>query len=168
MLGADKIFNNLFYDYGFDTIVKEEINSKGECVTDLAESPLALGQLTHGVSLRKLTEAYGAFANDGVLCGGKSYHCVIDSNGTEILSKGIEKKQLFSKSCAQVMTAMLKNVVDYGTAKQIRIKESIDTAGKTGTSGGDLDRLFIGYTPYFSAADDIPSYRASAVSGDDA
>ena len=151
MLGADKIFSNLFYDYGFDTLVKEEFNSKGERVTDLAEAPLALGQLTRGVSLRKLTEAYGAFANDGVLCKGKSYHSVIDSNGAEILCKGMEEKQLLSKSCAQVMTAMLKNVVDYGTAKQIRIKESIDTAGKTGTSGGDLDRLFVGYTPYFSA-----------------
>ena len=57
MLGADKIFSNLFYDYGFDTLVKEEFNSKGERVTDLAEAPLALGQLTRGVSLRKLTEA---------------------------------------------------------------------------------------------------------------
>ncbi len=151
LLGAERIFEFLNDTLGFTTLVRDGINQKGERVTDLAEAPLALGQLTHGISLRSLTEAYGIFANDGVLCRGKSYHSVLDNTGAEILINDGGKNRVLTKECAEVMTQMLKNVVDYGTAKQISIKEIVDTAGKTGTSGGDLDRLFVGYTPYFSA-----------------
>ena len=31
------------------------------------------------------------------------------------------------------------------------LKESIDTAAKTGTSSGNRDKLLIGYTPYYTA-----------------
>ena len=49
------------------------------------------------------------------------------------------------------MNQMLSRVVESGTAKGIRLAESVDTAGKTGTSGESRDKLFIGYTPYYTA-----------------
>ena len=53
------------------------------------------------------------------------------------------------KSTAQIMTELMRSVVEEGTARSINLKYSVDTAGKTGTSSGAEDRLFIGYTPYY-------------------
>ena len=151
ILGAEKIFQRLKYVYGFDTVVRREYNSRGDIITDLASAPLALGQLSYGVPLRKLTEAYTSFSSEGVLYSGKSYLKVVDSDGNVILENGHSGERVYSKEGARLINTLLSNVTDSGTASKIKLKEIVDTAGKTGTSGDDRDRLFIGYTPYFCA-----------------
>ena len=47
------------------------------------------------------------------------------------------------------MTIMLQNVVKTGTASGLTLKNSVDVAGKTGTTNADFDRYFVGYTPYY-------------------
>ena len=47
------------------------------------------------------------------------------------------------------MTKMLESVVDRGTATAVTLKNSVDVAGKTGTTSSDVDRWFVGYTPYY-------------------
>jgi penicillin-binding protein 1A len=42
-------------------------------------------------------------------------------------------------------------VTEDGTAAKITLKKWVNTAGKTGTSGGSRDKSFIGYTPYYTA-----------------
>lgn len=150
-LGKETIFKHLKEVYGFDTIVESTKGKNGETISDKAMSPLALGQLSYGVSLRKLTEAYNVFSCGGELCSSRSYMCVYGRDGKCITRRDISKKRIYSSDTAQVMNQLLSNVVSLGTAKQIRLKELIDVAGKTGTSGNDRDRLFIGYTPYFTA-----------------
>ena len=151
LLGAERIFSHLTENYGFDTLVRSKSAVNGEVISDLNKSPLALGQLSYGVSLRKLTEAYNAFPNEGVLCSGRSYSEVYDRDGNIIINKEVEKKRIYSEETAQIINQLLSGVVYDGTARQIKLKETVDTAGKTGTSGNDFDRLFIGYTPYFTA-----------------
>ena len=150
-LGADNIFSHLMNTYGFDTLVEGVKGANGEIVSDKAVAPLALGQLSYGVSLRKLTEAYNVFPSYGILYSGRSYISVYDRNGESIVTKETSKTRIYSEETTQVMNQLLSNVVLDGTAKQIRLKELIDVAGKTGTSGSDKDRLFIGYTPYYTA-----------------
>ena len=151
ILGAERIYKNLHDVYGIDSIVKKSTLKDGRVLTDLAPSPLALGQLTNGIELRTLTEAYTPFSSGGIKYKGRSYVAAFSSDGSVTLEKAMEGTRVFGEDCAKVMTAMLCDVVNSGTASSIRLKESVDVAGKTGTSGADRDRLFVGYTPYFCA-----------------
>lgn len=151
MRGAENIYRSLRDDFGFDTVVRTAYGKDGGRLTDLAPSPLALGQLTYGVSLRRLTEAYTVFPTEGVKYSPRSYTRVYDSDGRLLLDNEKTESRVFSTGSARVMNQMLSGVVENGTAKRITLKEAVDTAGKTGTSGDDRDRLFVGYTPYYTA-----------------
>lgn len=151
MLGKEEIYYNLKTKFGFDSLIRSEILNDGSRLTDLAISPLALGQLTYGVTLRKLTEAYTVFPSYGVLNKGRSYIAVYDNKGELILDNNASSERIFSDSSAKIMNMMLSEVTGSGTAKAIKLKNQVQTAGKTGTSGDDKDRLFVGYTPYITA-----------------
>ena len=141
-----KIFNSLKNDFGFDTLIEREGN-----LTDIATAPMALGQLGRGVSLRKITEAYSSFSGDGVWREANSYICLLDHNGRVVIEKEQEEKRIFKSTTARIMNQLLMTVTEDGTAGKITLKEKINTAGKTGTSGGSKDKSFIGYTPYYTA-----------------
>ncbi len=141
---SNEIYDKLYTDFGFDSLVKDGAHS------DLAPAPLALGQLTKGVSLRKLTAAYTAFPSDGVAYKQRSYVEVLDNKNTVILENKSESKRIFKESTARIMNQLLMGVTESGTAKSITLKNSYDTAGKTGTSANNRDKLFVGYTPYFT------------------
>lgn len=150
LLGAKKIYQNLTRDFGFETLVYKEEGKNGT-VTDLSPSPLALGQLSRGISLKKLTEAYTVFPSDGNLKKGRSYLQVFDSEDKLLFENAREEKSIAKREAARVMTQMLRCVVENGTASKITLKNLYDTAGKTGTSAGGKDKIFVGFTPYYTA-----------------
>lgn len=150
ILGAESIYTSLRDDFGF-SLVRNRYDSRGGKITDLAPAPLALGQLTYGVGLRSLTEAYTVFPSNGIKNKGRSYLKVVDSNGYAVLENTEEAHRVFKPETAKIMNQLLMGVVDSGTAATITLGDTVDTAGKTGTSGGNLDKLFIGYTPYLTA-----------------
>ncbi len=141
MLGAERIYSVLEKGYGFPNLSLSDKNA----------APLALGQLTGGVSIMKLTEAYGVFASGGILRNARSYISVFSKSGDLLLENGKTEKRLMNRETAMIMTGLLAGVVDGGTASRITLKDLVDTAGKTGTSSGDLDRMFVGFTPYYTA-----------------
>ncbi len=151
MLGAEKIYKSLKNDFNFDTLALSAYDKDGNKLTDLAAAPLALGQLSYGVSLRRITEAYTVFPREGLFTEGRSFIAVYDSEGNLIIDNSPKEKELFTKEAMRVMNQMLMNVTESGTASKITLKNTVDTAGKTGTSGNDRDKLFIGYTPYYTA-----------------
>ncbi len=141
-----KIFTSLKEDFGFDTLIERD-----EGLTDIDIAPMALGQLGRGVSLRKLTESYSALSGDGMWREADSYVKVIDYDGRVVIAKEQEQKKIFKSTTAKIMNQLLMTVTEDGTAGIITLKEKINTAGKTGTSGGSKDKFFIGYTPYYTA-----------------
>ncbi len=144
--GALTTFNSLRDEYGFDTLIEKEGS-----LTDIATAPMALGQLGRGVSLLKLTEGFSVFAGYGILREATAYSKITDHKNNILIEKTPFEKKILKASTAKIMNQMLMTVVSEGTASEITLKEKISTAGKTGTSGGSKDKMFIGYTPYFTA-----------------
>lgn len=135
---------------GFSTLVSEEyINGQG--YTDAALSPLALGSLTHGVTVEAMTAAYATFVNGGTYRQPRTYTKVVDASGNVILDNTQETVQAMDATAAWYMTDMLHYAVQYGTGSPAKIP-NMEVAGKTGTTDSDHDRWFAGFTPYYTAA----------------
>ncbi len=150
-LGIDRSYDYLTKRLGFDTLVRSEPGASGTRVTDLAPAPLALGQLSRGVSVRDMTEAYTAFASGGIYHSGRSYALVLDACGEALLKKESQSVRAFRPAVASIMTRLLMGVTERGTARCLTLSNTVDIAGKTGTSGDGQDKWFVGYTPYLAA-----------------
>lgn len=120
----------------------------------------AIGGFNVGMSPLEMAAAYATFANNGVYREPYAYTMVLDKDGNVVLdkTKSIVSRTVYSPQVCFVLTDMLKGVITGGTAsgyvKQIQNAqgETIDVAGKTGTTDDNLDKWFCGYTPYFAAS----------------
>ena len=142
---VDKLGPQTSYDYlterlGFTSLVPD----------DASYAPMALGQLTNGVSVREMCQSYCAFVNDGVFTYSRSYSMVTDSKGNVVIDNSPKTVNAFSPNTAYCMTWMMKKGVEEGTGTEARLY-SMPVAGKTGTSGDYKDRWFAGCTPYYVA-----------------
>ncbi len=149
--GIDNVYKTLKESYGFDTLVEREKTADGRVITDIALAPMALGQLSYGVPLSKLTEAYSVLSGEGIHKKMRSFLEIYDSKGSLVLKNEREERRILKETTAEIVTKILEAAVEEGTAKSISLKDVIPTAGKTGTSGGGKDKLFVGYTPYYTA-----------------
>ena len=133
------------------------------------EDPRELLSISLGsaeTTLLKLTSAYCSFVNGGKLINPIMIDRIQDSEGNTIfnnekrkcancdqisfLSKNypnIEDNflQIFSAETAYQMTSILEGAVQNGTGR--RLKDlNLDLAGKTGTTNGNTDTWFVGFT----------------------
>ncbi len=150
-LGAERSYRYLTERLGLDTLVRKGVGTSGKSVTDLAPAPLALGQLSEGVSVRAMTNAYAALADGGVYHKGRSYALVLDGHGRALLENKPSARRAFRPAVASITTQLLRGVTEEGTAKSLTLPRILETAGKTGTSGDGQDKWFVGYTPYVAA-----------------
>lgn len=142
---VDKLTPKVCYDF--------MVNRLGFTTLDPADAdyaPMALGQLKYGTTVREMTQAFGAFINDGTFTYGRTYSKVTDVNGVPILENEPRTIQAFSKVTADNMVNLLYGAVNYGTGGDARIG-SMPVAGKTGTTTDHKDRYFVGFTPYYVA-----------------
>ncbi len=143
---VDKLTPQTCYDYlterlGFEHLVPD----------DISYSPMALGQLTNGATVREMAQAFATFANDGTFTYSRSYSMVTDAKGNIVIDNSPKTIAAFDPNTAYVMTYMLQNAVENGTGRAARLW-NMPVAGKTGTSGDTKDRWFCGVTPYYAAA----------------
>ena len=119
---------------------------------DIDLSPMALGGMNGGVTVREMAAGYSIFLNDGIFNGGRTYTKVLNVDGTVLLENEPLNRQVFERpSTVYYMREVMRAVTTEGTATRINIP-GIETAGKTGTSQNKRDLWFCGYTPYYVGA----------------
>ena len=113
--------------------------------------PLALGATNFGISLKDITNAYSTLAK-----GGEYEKCTfvqqILADSAPIYIKNSGKSRVFSQETSFLLTDMLKESVNSGTAKKLSYLP-FETAAKTGTVGtatGNTDAYTISYTENYA------------------
>jgi 1A family penicillin-binding protein len=108
---------------------------------------LALG--TGDVTLLSLTAAYGAFADQGMLHAPLLIRRVEDSDGKILYQDSGTSQRAVSEATAFLMSSMLADVINAGTAYRARQTGfALPAAGKTGTTNDFVDAWFVGFTPH--------------------
>ncbi len=137
-LGAGNSYDFLTKHLGFTSLNRKN---------DIGAAALALGQQHEGVTLREIIGGYTAVSNKGMYTGTKSYYKVEDHAGRVLLECENKEKRVLSEENAAILTMMLRKAVREGTGKALSLKNTVDVAGKTGTSSNNCDKWFVGYTP---------------------
>ncbi len=107
--------------------------------------PVALGAAD--ITLYEQTAAFTTFPNDGVRVTPRYIRKVTDYDGRVLEENYPEVKDVISSRTARVMTGMLREVVEHGTAARAGAELKHPLAGKTGTTNDFTDAWFIGFSP---------------------
>jgi 1A family penicillin-binding protein len=115
--------------------------------SDLPEFPsTALGAAE--VRPIELVSAYAAFSNGGYQVEPFFVQRVEDRNGRVLWEAAPQRRQVVNPAAAFVLTSILQDVVERGTATAVRgAGFRGPAAGKTGTTNDNSDVWFVGYTP---------------------
>ena len=109
----------------------------------VAYPSLALG--TAEATPLQMAAAYAAFANGGTLIDPVVFAGAVETSGNYFLDVKPAGHSVITASTAYMITDMLQDVVNRGTARKARGSiKGVAIAGKTGTS---RDGWFVGYTP---------------------
>ncbi len=108
---------------------------------------LALGNAEGGMDIFTLAKCYAALSNDGQVNETGFIKRIYNSQGL-VYSRKLQDKRVFQSGADFLMTDMLLNTVESGTAKSLK-SDRFQVAAKTGTVGnadGNTDALVAGYT----------------------
>ncbi len=94
-----------------------------------------------------LTQAYTAFANQGLVTTPRLITRVTDSDGRVLYEQEPQFREAISPQNAFIMASLLKEVVNAGTATKAKVLGR-PLAGKTGTTNDEMDAWFMGLTPH--------------------
>lgn len=147
---VDELTARECYQFARDNLHISTFVQNRDNLTDLTSWGMGMGSLVYGCRLEEITEAYAAFANDGVYRTGRTYTKITDEDGNVVLYNEQKENRAMSSKNAYYMTEMLEETVASGTGKGAALK-NMAVAGKTGTTDDDFDSWFAGYTPCYSA-----------------
>lgn len=98
-----------------------------------------------------LAAGYAVFANSGYQVKPYLITKIVDSEGNVIESvnpaKHISQYRVIDQRNAFLMTSMMQDVINVGTATRANVLGRSDIAGKTGTTNNQMDVWFAGFNP---------------------
>ena len=166
-MGLEKSRNLMTVRIAQDLGLKKIVNfSKKLGIYDDPSELLSISLGSAETTLLKLTSAYSSFVNGGKLVKPIMIDRIQDSEGNTIfnnekrkcvnceqisfLGKNYPKiedefLQIFSPQTAYQMTSILEGAVLNGTGRNLK-DLNLDLAGKTGTTNGNTDTWFVGFT----------------------
>ena len=113
-----------------------------------AQNDLSLALGTEEVTLNELVLAYSPLATGGSRPEARTIIRIYDRNRRAWTETPPAVTPVLDPATAFVTTQMLKDVLVYGTAKNLKkFSREHPSAGKTGTTNDYRDAWFIGYTP---------------------
>jgi penicillin-binding protein 1A len=144
------IFAQLDLDVGSDNV--KQMAEKLGITSPLDGIPAeGIGGLRIGVTPLEQADAYASFADGGVHHPATAIARVVFPNGkTDIPDAGTATRAI-SDGIAYEVTDILKGVITQGTGSPYT-DFGCPAAGKTGTTEGESDAWFVGYTPRLSTA----------------
>lgn len=118
--------------------------------TSLENSPsLPLG--TSEVKVIDMAAAYSSIANGGFTTWPHAIKEIYSKEGYQLYQRGMDEEiRIIDKSEARALTKMLERVINSGTGQKAKLP--FFAAGKTGTSQGNRDAWFVGFTDDLVAA----------------
>ena len=166
-MGLEKSRNLMTVRIAQDLGLKKIVNfSKQLGIYDDPSELLSISLGSAETTLLKLTSAYSSFVNGGKLVKPIMIDRIQDSEGNTIfnnekrkcsncdqlsfLSKNYpnikdEFLQIFSAETAYQITSILEGTIQNGTGKNLK-DLNLDLGGKTGTTNGNTDTWFVGFT----------------------
>jgi penicillin-binding protein 1A len=166
-MGLEKSRNLMTVRIAQDLGLKKIVNfSKLLGIYDNPSELLSISLGSAETTLLKLTSAYSSFVNGGKLVEPIMIDRIQDSEGNTIFNNEKRKcincdqlsflsekypeiednfPQIFSAETAYQMTSILEGVIQNGTGKKLK-DLNLDLAGKTGTTNGNTDAWFMGFT----------------------
>ena len=166
-MGLEKSRNLMTVRIAQDLGLKKIVNFSKQL--GIYENPSELLSISLGsaeTTLLKLTSAYSSFVNGGKLVKPIMIDRIQDSEGNTIFNNEKRKclncdqisflsqnypeindefPQIFSAETAYQMTSILEGTIQNGTGRNLK-DLNLDLGGKTGTTNGNTDTWFIGFT----------------------
>lgn len=139
------------YNFGQNNLREYYHLANGQTLSDVALSPLAMGALTVGSTVREMSAAYATFANNGTYREPRTYTKVYNSDGKLVLDNVQDSRRILSDKSVDYINYCLYTAANGGTGAAA-IFPGQKIAGKTGTTSSNRDRWFCGYTKYYTAA----------------
>jgi len=144
-LVAIRVLKHIDPEYALDYITRFGFNKKKH--SPYLSMALGVGQVT----ALEMVAAYGVFANGGYLKQPYFIEKIIDVKGRKIKQSfsltNEETPRIIDPRNAFIMTSLLKEVINSGTARKAKSLKRDDIAGKTGTTNELVDAWFAGFNP---------------------
>ena len=166
-MGLEKSRNLMTVRIAQDLGLKKIVSfSKQLRIYDNPSELLSISLGSAETTLLKLTSAYCSFVNGGKLVKPIMIDRIQDSEGNTIFNNEKRKcincnevsplsenypvieddfNQIFSVETAYQMTSILEGVIQNGTGRKLK-DLNLDLGGKTGTTNGNTDTWFVGFT----------------------